>query len=248
MSRLAALYPAAWRDRYEAEFLALLQERPPDLGDRIDIVRGAIDERMHPQVPGSPKAPVEAPSIGRWSLVAGWTTLLGSGLFYLGIALWATGPIVVNGGDAYRDGSAALPFIFLAMLGLVVGMVAVVLTIPPSRPANAAAYLSSLAGLLWGGAPWLWWAGLIAFGGVIVIGGAAWRARAWSGWRFAALVAAIGSAWGLAYLALSGMLAAPDGFQYVVFGIAGLTWLVLGTSLVRPRRIETGAPLGEEQD
>jgi hypothetical protein len=134
------------------------------------------------------------------------------------------------------------------MLGLVVGMVAVVLTIPPSRPANAAAYVSSLAGLLWGGAPWLWWAGLIAFGGVIVIGGAAWRARAWSGWRFAALVAAIGSPWGLAYLALSGMLAAPDGFQYVVFGIAGLTWLVLGTSLVRPRRIETGAPLGEGQD
>jgi hypothetical protein len=244
MTRLIALYPAGWRRRYEDEFLALLAERPPDLAGRVDIVRGAIGERMHPQVPGSPKAPVEAPSIGRWSTVAGWTTLLGAGLFYLGIAVWASGPIVVTDTDTYRDGSAALPLIFLAMVGLVVGMVAVVLTIPPSRSANSAAYISSLAGLLWGGAPWLWWAGLIAFGGVIVIGGAAWRAGAWSAWRFAALVACIVSAWGLAYLALSGMVAAPEGLQFVLFGIVGLAWPLVGTSLVWPRRFQTPARIG----
>ena len=193
MSRLVALYPRAWRDRYEAEYLALLADRRPDPRASLDIVRGAIDARLHPQLTGSPRAPVERPSIGRWSVIAGWTTLLGAGLFYAGLAVAASGRIVVEGEDRYRDGSAGLFFIFLAMVGLIVGIVAVVLTIPPSRPANTAAYVGSLAGLLWAGAPWLFWAGLIAFSGLIVVGGAAWRAGAWSGWRFATLGACLAS-------------------------------------------------------
>ena len=31
MSRLLRLYPAAWRERYEAEFIGTLQERPVGL-------------------------------------------------------------------------------------------------------------------------------------------------------------------------------------------------------------------------
>ena len=57
MTRLIGLYPQTWRDRYEDEFLALLAERPPDPLDSLDIVRGAIDARLHPQVPGSPRPP-----------------------------------------------------------------------------------------------------------------------------------------------------------------------------------------------
>ena len=53
MTRLIALYPRAWRDRYETEFRALMAERPPRPGDRFDIVRGAIDARLNPQVPGA---------------------------------------------------------------------------------------------------------------------------------------------------------------------------------------------------
>lgn len=49
MTRLVALYPRAWRDRYELEFLALMVERRPSPLDRIDIMRGAIDARLHPQ-------------------------------------------------------------------------------------------------------------------------------------------------------------------------------------------------------
>ena len=48
MTRLIGLYPRAWRTRYEDEFLALLSDRPPDVLDRLDIVRGAIDARLHP--------------------------------------------------------------------------------------------------------------------------------------------------------------------------------------------------------
>ncbi len=55
MTRLIALYPEDWRTRYEAEFLSLLADRPPDPLDRLDIVRGAIDARLHPQVQPLPK-------------------------------------------------------------------------------------------------------------------------------------------------------------------------------------------------
>jgi MFS family permease len=53
MSRLLALYPRAWRARYGDEFAELLEARPPTVRDRLDIVIGAIDARINPQVPGA---------------------------------------------------------------------------------------------------------------------------------------------------------------------------------------------------
>ncbi len=50
MSRLVRLYPTAWRSRYEAEFVALLEERPPKALQVLDIIRGAIDARFHPEL------------------------------------------------------------------------------------------------------------------------------------------------------------------------------------------------------
>jgi hypothetical protein len=52
MSRLLRLYPAAWRKRYEAEFVGTLQERPVGLTGSIDIARGAIDAHLHPELIG----------------------------------------------------------------------------------------------------------------------------------------------------------------------------------------------------
>lgn len=57
MSALIRLYPRAWRERYEAEFLGLLEARPPSLRDRVDILRGAFDARLHHELPGSSEAP-----------------------------------------------------------------------------------------------------------------------------------------------------------------------------------------------
>src|SRR6266498_3918563 len=51
MNRLVRLYPAPWRERYETEFVALLEERPPKALEGLDIIRGAIDARIHPQLP-----------------------------------------------------------------------------------------------------------------------------------------------------------------------------------------------------
>ena len=57
----------------------MLEARPPTIGDRLDIVRGALDARLHPQVPGRPERPRRRPQ--RAHLVAG-PAILG------GVAAW----------------------------------------------------------------------------------------------------------------------------------------------------------------
>jgi hypothetical protein len=52
------LYPRAWRERYEAEMLAVLEGRPVDWRDRVDLVRGALDAHVHPTI--GPSIPVVA--------------------------------------------------------------------------------------------------------------------------------------------------------------------------------------------
>lgn len=83
MSRLVRLYPQAWRDRYEDEFVALLEERPPTPRDVLDTIRGALDAHLHPSVGNSEPAPWTHRLPGLFALAAG---LLWSGL-YLTVAL-----------------------------------------------------------------------------------------------------------------------------------------------------------------
>jgi hypothetical protein len=49
------LYPRDWRERYEAELLAMLETRPIDPRGRLDLARGALDAHVHPlTLPGPP--------------------------------------------------------------------------------------------------------------------------------------------------------------------------------------------------
>jgi len=50
MSRLVRLYPPAWRARYGSEIVGLLAARPPRLGDQLDLVVGALDAHLHPEL------------------------------------------------------------------------------------------------------------------------------------------------------------------------------------------------------
>jgi len=50
MSRLIGLYPGPWRARYEAELRDLLAARPLGLTGRLDLVAGAIDAWLHPEL------------------------------------------------------------------------------------------------------------------------------------------------------------------------------------------------------
>jgi hypothetical protein len=83
MSRLVRLYPQAWRDRYEDEFLSLLAERPPTLGDVVDTVRGAVDAHLNPQGDAEP-LPWTHRLPGLLALIAGamWSVV------FLGFFFW----------------------------------------------------------------------------------------------------------------------------------------------------------------
>lgn len=63
--RLAArLYPRAWRERYGAEFDALLEDMSPSLGDVCDVVRDALRARVSSPVDaGIGFAPVAGSSV-----------------------------------------------------------------------------------------------------------------------------------------------------------------------------------------
>jgi hypothetical protein len=43
---LVRLYPAGWRERYEDEFVAMLEDAQPSLTDYADILLGALDARL----------------------------------------------------------------------------------------------------------------------------------------------------------------------------------------------------------
>ena len=47
---LVRLYPQAWRERYEEEFVAMLEQRSISLLDVLDMVLGALEARLHPQL------------------------------------------------------------------------------------------------------------------------------------------------------------------------------------------------------
>ena len=71
-TRLLNLYPRAWRERYGDEFAELLTARPPSVRDRFDIVRGALDARINPQV-GSPRPERTAATRDRLLAIGGVT-------------------------------------------------------------------------------------------------------------------------------------------------------------------------------
>jgi hypothetical protein len=149
MTRLVALYPRAWRDRYEDEFLALMADRPDGPLDRIDILRGAVDARIHPQLqPSSSGEPERANSARFDALLA-----VVAGLLWVAAALAFLGSSV-DPELGYKETGSAL---VLGIAGaLVAGLAALVLSRSlPGQHAGAsvaagAAVIGALAMVL----PW----------------------------------------------------------------------------------------------
>lgn len=169
MSRLVGLYPTAWRDRYEEEFLALLAEEPPaGIGDRIDLIRGAVDARLHPQVPSGPR-------VIDWQGIA---PLAGLALFVFALWLATNGPVQFDSYGPYRDGSAAFGPFFLALALLSIGMYRLVLRLPlEARVARASGWVAIVAGPCWAMGPWVVPLFLVFVAGAIGLAVGARRAR-----------------------------------------------------------------------
>ena len=70
MSGLLRLYPGGWRRRYGDEMEALLEARPPNLRERVDLIRGALDAWLHPAVPSRVPALAALIGGGLWTAIA----------------------------------------------------------------------------------------------------------------------------------------------------------------------------------
>jgi hypothetical protein len=109
MSGLLHLYPRAWRERYGDELAALLEARPPSPLDQFDLIRGAFDARLHPQVPGADVRPDKGIPVQRRGI--GLMAALGGVAWIVGVVSLFALPRDVEGG---RDTS-------IAVVGLAIG-------------------------------------------------------------------------------------------------------------------------------
>jgi hypothetical protein len=182
VSRLLRLYPLSWRERYGDEFVALLSERPPSFADHVDIVRAALDARLHPQLSGRGRAPDRA----------GFAPLGGLALLIVAAWIGANGPIQYDEYGTYRDGSgAALPFLG-AMGLLLLGIYRLMRRLPlASQGARACAGVAIGAGALWSIMPWSAVVGVVFFLAILGFGVGAQRVGVVSPWMTVGLVAAL---------------------------------------------------------
>ncbi len=224
MSRLLRLYPRPWRERYEDEFRELLDARPASLADRVDIIRGALDARLHPQLArGVPDR-------------AGLGTLAGFGFLVAAVLLAANGPLQYDEYGSYRDGSPAiLPF--LAAVGLLsFGIFRLMIQLPPrSRGTRAAGSIAIAAATLWSFGPWLLPVALVFFLGTLAFAIGARRVGLLSTWMVVALATllvapAVVSA---AAMVLPWYALRESGFNFlIVVGPIGGLWLLVGLRLL----------------
>lgn len=226
MSRLVALYPRAWRDRYEIEFRALMAERPPTTTDRLDVLRGAIDARLHPQVGRTDPAPSSAIPSGA---VAGAMAVLGGVLWALSGVAFYVAPYNVDFG--YKESGSS---VLLAVAGATLTALAVVAVarfLPGRHVLLTAAASGSLLGAVALLLPWPvvvigFWvtiAGTVMFGllstprlgltGILVAGAAVLALGVNTEDERALLLVPLGAAWALLgiVLAIRGMPATVEG-------------------------------------
>lgn len=232
MTRLVSLYPRDWRDRYEEEFLTLFAERPPTAGDRLDVVRGALDAHLHPQVPGSERVPDRT---GIAALI-GFVSLVVSGV------LMANGPVMEDEFGTYREGVLALPFLVLATVLLSAALYRVVERLPARDPAGlptlgqVGGWAAIIAAPTWSIMPWVAPLGLVFMLGVLGLAVAARRAGLWPAWSEVALVALAvlpaGILLAIPFLPWYAMRVAGLDFSVVLVPMSGV-WIVVGAVLLR---------------
>jgi hypothetical protein len=240
MSALVRLYPKAWRERYEAEFVGLIEEQPPTVADVIDIVRGAVDARLHPQVRRPGDVPSEPAVFGdhlRATRRLGIAAVVGGAFWPAAWAVALLGPVLYDGRGAYRDGSAAFPILVFAVALLAAGLVGQVIRLPRSaRVARGSALAAIPLVLLTGIGPWMLEIDLAAIACLVILAIAGARSGLWP-WM-AAVALAAGCAAAVATVAvalttLSGDRLASMALMAVCSVVAVPIWLAVGATLIR---------------
>lgn len=196
MSKLVRLYPGAWRDRYEAEFLALIEVRPLTMADMVDTVRGAVDAHLHQQLADDVPRPWTHRLPGLFAVIAG--------------AFWSAGFIAfVFWGEKAWEIAILIPLSMLLMfmslpgdymaahgrrIAIALGFIGLCIVVA-NLPYSLATAMAAIAGYL------------IALGGMLTL---------------AAIRAEIGTSGRLTLLVLGVLLPAAIGFP-VAFGLGNIT-------------------------
>ena len=225
----------------------MLGERPPTVMDRIDIARSALDARLHPQMPGMGVV-TTPPPLGegdvRDARRLGFAALIGAVLWPMGLAVASSGPVVYDEHGAYRDGSAAVPFVLLAIVLLVAGLLGQQIRLPAdARLARGSALLAIPFVLVFGVGPWMWPFGLVALGLLVVLAVTGLRSGTWQRGPSLAVVGACLAVVGIVVVALA---VAPNDRMVggAVFAVAGLAlvpvWLSVGATLIRRPALPVG--------
>lgn len=233
MSTLLRLYPRVWRERYGDELVALLEEHPATLGDLFDLFRGALDARLHPQVPGA-ATPVPDKELPMSQRLLGAMAAIGGIAWILGIASTYVLPP-----DVYGERDTSLAVWGVAIGGALIGISLGELSTRPgsiSWTGHAIAIASvvlSLTVLL--GWP-LFIAGLAGIPIVLMLGAArAYQTDRLPGW--AVVVLEVASVAGLI-----GLFGSTGGPLYASIGLVGL---VLAFIALRPPAMAAAGPTQE---
>jgi hypothetical protein len=227
MSKLIGLYPSGWRQRYGDELEAILVARPPTVRDRIDLARGALDARFHPQVEGPTRIRDDR----------GYAPLIGFALLILAVIVGANGPVMRDDYGTYTDGAAALPLSVLAVVLLGIGLYAIVERLPREQgAAQAAGVIGILVGLFWSLMPWVTLLGLTFLVTLIVAVVGARRAGLLPAFVVVMIVAAVAVPAGImvATQFLPWYAIRVSGLNMlVVIGPLALVWPIVGAALLR---------------
>jgi hypothetical protein len=236
---LLRLYPAPWRARYGDEFAELLASRPPALRDRLDIVFGAIDARVHPQLNANDAQEIRSPgdrtirglTVLAGALLTAWATIGASQM-----RPWESGPLSTSSealmNVAWVTGLAGAILIGVALLLIAIRYDA---SIGPSGAVGAVLLGSGLLFATFGG-------GVLALG-MIGVGTAlfSWRVR---GRLLATAPTAILAATTAGLIAAFVAFAAGGGEDVrILWAIVayGPAWMIVGLALRAPAPLPANA-------
>src|SRR5206468_6329705 len=120
---LLRLYPETWRARYGAELTDLLLARPPSPRDRLDILRGAVDARLNPQLTEEPvlRVPTAADRLlALAGFMAGSLFTIWASIIAVSTPPWGSMALADEGlmAAAYGAGLVGMIFAICVLVGL----------------------------------------------------------------------------------------------------------------------------------
>jgi hypothetical protein len=231
---LLRLYPEAWRARYGAEFAELLLARPPSPRDSLDILRGAVDARLNPQVTEGPVTRV-ATAADRLIALAG---VLAGSLFTLWGSIIAVASPRWGSFESVDEGLAGIAY-GAGMLGMILAVC--VLVAIAARYADELGSLGAVAAIVTAGGFFVSIGGATIVGLLLLTGGSIVFAPRLARVVHPLVAASFALVTVLLALAMLGFVGSGGQTTFWSLWIVayGPAWMVLGLGLRRGRRADS---------